>query len=133
MLRFFYSLLCSDIQGNDKNLHNTFAAPYSATKITCGWTWYKITSALFTVDDALINALAFIATNVFLRKLMHHGEKNSKDLICCLKSFKRQKITRTMKQLEFINKRVRKKIKWEYTLAMLTKECLSTIKYLQNN
>ena len=95
-----------------------------------------MTSLLFTVGGAVVNALAFSGTNFFFSKLTDHGKKERKRRDLALEKLQKARDERNkdrMKRLDFINKRLHeKKMKQGHTSTMLMKQCLSTIENLQN-
>ena len=92
-----------------------------------------MTSLLFTVGGAAVNALAFSGTNFLFSRLTDHGEEERKRHDLALEKLQRARDEWNkdrMKRLDFINKRLREKMRLGYT--MLMKQWLSTIKYFQN-
>ena len=92
-----------------------------------------MTSLLFTVGGAAVNALAFSGTNFLFSRLTDHGEEERKRHDLALEKLQRARDEWNkdrMKRLDFINKRLREKMRLGY--AMLMKQWLSTIKYFQN-
>ena len=90
-------------------------------------------SLLFTVVGAGVNALAFSGTNFLFSRLTDHGEEERKRHDLALEKLQRARDEWNkdrMKRLDFINKRLREKMRLGYT--MLMKQWLSTIKYFQN-
>ena len=90
-------------------------------------------SLLFTVGGAGVNALAFSGTNFLFSRLTDHGEEERKRHDLALEKLQRARDEWNkdrMKRLDFINKRLREKMRLGYT--MLMKQWLSTIKYFQN-
>ena len=92
-------------------------------------------SLLFTIGDAVVNALAFSGTNFVFSRLTDHGEEERKRHDLALEKLQRARDEWNkdrMKRLDFINKRLpEKKISHGHTSTMLMKQCLSAIKYLQ--
>ena len=92
-----------------------------------------MTSLLFTVGGAAVNALAFSGTNFLFSRLTDHGEEERKRHDLALEKLQRARDEWNkdrMKRLDFINKRLREEMRLGYT--MLMKQWLSTIKYFQN-
>ena len=89
---------------------------------------------LSSILRAVANATAFSAANLAFSMLTDHGakERNRHDLA-------EEKLQRTrdkwneygMKRLDFINKRLREKMRQRHTSTMLMKEYLNTIAYLE--
>ena len=82
-------------------------------------------SLSFTVVDAVVNALAFGGTNFVFSRLMDHGEDERKRHGLALEKLQRardQWNKDRMKGLDFINRRLREKMR----------QCLNTMEYLQN-
>ena len=72
-----------------------------------------MTSLLFTVGGAAVNALAFSGTNFLFSRLTDHGEEERKRHDLALEKLQRARDKWNedrMKRLDFINKRIRKKI-----------------------
>ena len=89
---------------------------------------------LFTIDGAVVNTLAFSGTNFVFCRLTDHGEEERKTHDIALKRLQRARDEWNkdrMTPLDFINKRLREKNE-VHTSPMLMKQCLNTIKYLQN-
>ena len=82
-----------------------------------------------------MNALAFRGTNFVFSRLKDHGaeERKQHDL-----AFEKLQRTRDewnrerTKRLDFMNKRIRQKMRREHISTMLMKQCLNIIEYLQN-
>ena len=92
-------------------------------------------SLLFTIGGAVVNALAFSDTNSVFSRLMDHGEQELKRHDLALEKLQkaRDELNKDqMKRLDFINKRLREKMRQGHTSKMLTKQCLNTIEYFQN-
>ena len=92
-------------------------------------------SLLFTVGGAVVNALAFSRTNFVFIRLTDHGAEESKRHDLALEKLQRAKNEWNrdqVKRLDFINKRLREKMRQRYTSTRLMKQCLNTIKYLRN-
>ena len=92
-------------------------------------------SLLLTIGGAVVNALAFSGTNFVFSRLKYHGAEERKRHDLALEKLQRarDKSNRDrMKRLDFMNKRLREKMRREHTLTMLMKQCLNTIEYLQN-
>ena len=86
------------------------------------------------MGGAVVNALAFNGTNFVFSRLMDHGEEGPKrhNLVTEELQKARDKWNEDrMKQLDFINKRLREKMKQGHASTMLMKPCLNTIEYLQ--
>ena len=91
-------------------------------------------SLLLTIACAVVNALAFSGTVVFIR-FTDHGEEECKrhDLARERPQRARDEWNKDrMKRLDFINKRLREKMRQGHTSTMLMKQCLNAINYLQN-
>ena len=87
-------------------------------------------SLLFTISGAVVNALAFSGTNFVFSRLIDHGEEECKRLDLALERLQRARDEwdqNRLKPLDLINKRLREKNE-----AKVMKQCLNTIKYLQN-
>ena len=87
-------------------------------------------SLLFTISGAVVNALAFSGTNFVFSRLIDHGEEECKRLDLALERLQRARDEwdqNRLKRLDLINKRLR-----EENEARVMKQCLNTIKYLQN-
>ena len=92
-------------------------------------------SLLLTIVCAVVNALAFSGTNVVFIRLTDHGEEE-----CKRRDLARERPQRArdewnkdrMKRLDFINKRLREKMRQGHTSTMLMKQCLNAFNYLQN-
>ena len=92
-------------------------------------------SVLFTIGGAVLNALAFSGTNFVFSRLTDHGaeERRRHDLALEKLQRARDEWNRDrMKRLDFMNKRLREKMRREHISTMLMKQCLNTIEYLQN-
>ena len=95
-------------------------------------------SLLFTIGDAVMNALALSGTNFVFSRLMDYGEEERKRHDLALKKLQkaRDKWNKDqMKWLDFIEKRPgekKKKMKQGHISTTLKKQCLSTIESLQN-
>ena len=92
-------------------------------------------SVLFTIGGAMVNALAFSGTNFFFSRLTDHGAEERKRHDLALEKLQRAKYDGNrdrMKRLDFMNKRLREKMRREHISTMLMKQCLNTIEYLQN-
>ena len=71
-----------------------------------------MTSLLFTVPCAVVNALAFSCTNFVFSRLTNHGEEERKRHDLALKKLQRTRDECNrdrMKRLNFINKRLNEK------------------------
>ena len=93
-----------------------------------------MTSLLFTVEGAVVNALAFSGTNFVLSRLTDHGEEEHKRHELALEKLQRARDEWNedrMKRIDFINKRLCEKMRQRYISTMLMKQCLNTIAYLQ--
>ena len=93
-------------------------------------------SVLFTIGGAMVNALAFSGTNFFFSRLTDHGAEERKRHDLALEKLQRAKYDGNrdrMKRLDFMNKRLREKMRREHISTMLMKQCLNTIAYLQKN
>ena len=69
-------------------------------------------SLLFTVDGAVLNALAFRDTNFVFSRLTDHGEEERKNHDLALERLQKRRgewNEDRMKRLDFINKRIREK------------------------
>ena len=67
---------------------------------------------LFTVGDAVVNALTFSNTNFVFSRLMDHGEEECKRHDLAIERLQRARDEWNedrMKRLDFINKRLREK------------------------
>ena len=87
-------------------------------------------SLLFTISGAVVNALAFSGTNFVFSRLIDHGEEECKRLDLALERLQRARDEwdqNRLKRLDLINKRLREKNE-----VRVMKQCLNTIKYLQN-
>ena len=92
-------------------------------------------SLLFTVGGAVVNALAFSGTNFVISRLTDHGEEEHKRNYLALERLQKARDEWNedqMKRLDFINKRLRKKMRQGHISIMLMKQCLSTTEYLPN-
>ena len=92
-------------------------------------------SVLFTIGGAVLNALAFSGTNFVFSRLTDHGAEERKRHDLALEKLQRAKYDGNrdrMKRLDFMNKRLREKMRREHISTMLMKQCLNTIEYLQN-
>ena len=92
-------------------------------------------SVLFTIGGAVLNARAFSGTNFVFSRLTDHGaeERRRHDLALEKLQRARDEWNRDrMKRLDFMNKRLREKMRREHISTMLMKQCLNTIEYLQN-
>ena len=97
-------------------------------------------SLLFTLLSSLlgpgINATAFAGASLGLTMLRDDGGKERKRHNLALKKLQRARDEWNedrMKRLDFINKRPHaKKMRQGHTSTMLMRQCLNTIKYLQN-
>ena len=96
-------------------------------------------SLLLTVGGAVVNALAFNGTSFVFSRLMDHGaeERKRHNLVTEELQKARNKWNEDrMKQLDFINKRLREKNEARAYInnvdeaTMLMKPCLNTIEYL---
>ena len=94
-----------------------------------------MTSLLFTIGGAVVNALKFSGTNFVFSRLTDHGAEERKRHDLALEKLQRAKYDGNrdrMKRLDFMNKRLREKMRREHISTMLMKQCLNTIAYLQN-
>ena len=92
-----------------------------------------MTSVLFTIGGAVVNALAFSGTNFVFSRLTNHGAKEHKRNDLAEEKLQRARDKWNedqMKQIDFINKRLREKNEQEHTSIMLMQQCLSAIEYL---
>ena len=92
-------------------------------------------SVLFTICGAAVNALALRGTNFVFSRLTDHGAEERKRHDLALEKLQRAKYDGNrdrMKRLDFMNKRLREKMRREHISTMLMKQCLNTIAYLQN-
>ena len=67
-----------------------------------------MTSSLFTVGGAVVNALAFSGTNFFFSRITDHGEEERKRHDLALENLQRAKDEwnkHRMKRLDFVNRR----------------------------
>ena len=90
---------------------------------------------LFTVGGVVVNALAFSGTNFIFSRLTDHGAEECKRHHLALEKLQRARDEWNrdrMKRLDFMNKRLREKMRREHISTMLMKQCLNTIEYLQN-
>ena len=87
-------------------------------------------SLLFTIGGAMFNTLAVSGTNFVFSRLTDHGEEERKQHDLAMEML--QKARDQWKRIDFINKRLREKIRQGHTSTMLTRQWLSTIEYLQN-
>ena len=90
-------------------------------------------SLLFTIGGALVNALAFSGTNFVFSTLINHGEEERKRHELALKRLQRARDEWNkdrMKRLDFINKRLRKKMKQGHTSTILMRKCLYIVENL---
>ena len=79
-----------------------------------------------------MNALAFGDTNfVFSRLTDHVAEERKRYDFEKLQKDRNEWNRDWMKHLDFMNKRLREKLRWEHISTMLMKQCLNTIAYLQ--
>ena len=93
---------------------------------------YTILSGIFSF---VFSATAFGGANITFSMLTDHGAKEHKRHDLALEKLQRARDKWNedrMKRLDFINKRLREKIRREHISTMLMKHCLSTIQYLQN-
>ena len=89
---------------------------------------------LSSILRAVTNATAFSVANLAFSMLTDHGEKERK-----MHDLAEEKLQRArdkwneygMKRLDFINKRLREKMRQRHTSTMLMKEYLNTIAYLE--
>ena len=91
-----------------------------------------MTSVLFTISGAVVNALVF---NFVFSRLTDHGAEERKRHDLALEKLQRARDEWNrdrMKRLDFMNKRLREKMRREHISTMLMKQCLNTIEYLQN-
>ena len=92
-------------------------------------------SLLFTVGGAVVNELAFSGSNFVFGRLTYHSAEERKRHDLELEKLQRAKDEWNrdrMKRLDFINRRLREKMRQRHTSTMLMKQCLNTIEYLQN-
>ena len=92
-------------------------------------------SLLVTISGAVVSALVFSGTNFVFSRLMDHGEEEHKRHDLALKKLQRARDEWNkdrMKRLDFINKRLREKMRQGHTSTMLMKQCLNAFNYLQN-
>ena len=92
-------------------------------------------SLLSTIDDAVVNALAFSGTNIVFSQLTDHGEEERKRHDLALEKLQRardQWNEDRMKRLDFITKGYVNEISQAHMSAMLTRQCLNITEYLQN-
>ena len=91
-------------------------------------------SLLFTIGGSLVNALAFSGTNFVFSTLTNHGEEERKRRELALKrlqSARDEWNKDRIKRLDFINKRLRKKMKQGHTSTILMRKCLNIVENLQ--
>ena len=91
---------------------------------------------LFTVDGAVMNALAFIGTNCFSNKLTDHGEKERKRHNLALEKLQRGSDKwneNRMKRLDFMNKMLRKKNETRVYISNVDKAMLEYYQVLPGN
>ena len=91
-------------------------------------------SLLFTIGGALVNPLAFSGTNFVFSTLKNHGEEERKRHELALKRLQRARDEWNkdrMTRLDFINKRLRKKMKQGHTSTILMRKCLNIVENLQ--
>ena len=84
-------------------------------------------SLLFTIGGVVVNALAFSGTNFVFSRLTYHDAEERKRHDLALEKLQRAKDEWNrdrMKRLDFMNKRLREKMRREHTLTMLMKQCL---------
>ena len=92
-------------------------------------------SLLFTIGGTVVNALAFSGTNFFFSRLTEYREEERKRHDLALKRLQRAKDEWNkdrIKRLDFINKRLREKMRQGHASTMLMKQCFNTIEHLQN-
>ena len=93
-----------------------------------------MTSLLFTVGGAVVNALAFSGTNFVFSRLTDHGAEERKRHGLALEKLQRARHECNrdqMRRLDFIKKGYVKKMKQKHISTMLMKQCLNIIAYLQ--
>ena len=93
---------------------------------------FTILSGIFS---SVFSATAFGSANLTFSMFTEHGAKERKRHDLALEKLQRtrDKLNEDrIKQLDFINKRLREKMRREHISTMLMKQCLSTIEYLQN-
>ena len=84
-------------------------------------------SLLFTVGGAVVNALVFSGTNYIFSRLTDHGVEERKRHDLALEKLQRTRDEwdrYRMKQLDFINKRLREKNEARAYIKLNTIECL---------
>ena len=92
-------------------------------------------SLFFMIGGAVMNAFAFTSINFIFSRLTDHGAKERKR-----HDLEEEKLQRArnkwnedrMKRLDFINKRLREKMRQGHSSTTLMKQCLNAIEYLQN-
>ena len=92
-------------------------------------------SLLFTIGGTVVNALAFSGSNLFFSRLTDYREEERKRHDLALKRLQRAKDEWNkdrIKRLDFINKRLREKMRQGHASTMLMKQCFNTIEHLQN-
>ena len=92
-------------------------------------------SLLFTIGGTVVNALAFSGSNFFFSRLTDYREEERKRHDLALKRLQRAKDEWNkdrIKRLDFINKRLREKMRQGHASTMLMKQCFNTIEHLQN-
>ena len=81
-------------------------------------------SLLFTVGGAMVNVLAFSGTNFVFRRLTDHSEEERKRHDLALEKHQRARDKWNedrMKRLDFLNKRLREKVRQGHISTMLIK------------
>ena len=89
---------------------------------------------LFITGGTVVNGLVFSSTNFVFGRLTDHGEGECKRHDLALKRLQRARDEcnkNWKKQLDFINKRLCEKNEARHTSRMLMKQCLNSIKHLQ--
>ena len=95
-----------------------------------------MTSLLFTIGGAVVNALDFSGTNLVFSRLTDHGAEERKRHDLAIEKLQRARDEWNrdrMKRIDFISKKLREKRRREHTSKMLMKQCLNTIEYLEKN
>ena len=93
-------------------------------------------SLLFTIGDAVFNALAFSGTNFAFSRLTDHGKEEQKrhDLADEQIQRARDKLMKIERNgLNSLTKDYVKKMRQRHTSTMLTTQWWSTIEYLEKN
>ena len=92
-------------------------------------------SLLLTIGGAVVNALAFSGTNFIFSRVADHGEEECKRYDLALERLQKSRDEWSkdgMKRLGLSTKDYMKKMRERHTSAMLVKQWLNTIEYLQS-